>query len=307
MLAHRYREWLTAHPCAQLLDLKAVLQQMAPHVLDLQTELPAMSAVVDLVLQRLRRLSSRKGEQSPKKDGGSPIADGLVVHLSHHGRRMGDGAMVELANGLVKVLRHDRRLAGCLDQLWVHHTGISDASCGALASLITHTTLRELHVSHTEITIQGLQVLMEAAMAAGYGQRPGVPALYINAGHLLEEDVPGPTPAAVYLKLARAGAPQHGHYHHHGGGGSSPGRGRGFSPRRVNTAGVSDRGGWIGGPGRGKGSGVRGSPGRGGHARGHGAGDDAYMSPRGRHRGANGNTYPPPRGRGRGAGRGRGV
>eukprot|EP00911_Craspedida_sp_UC1_P001514 UC1_evm1s1143 len=90
------------------------------------------------------------------------------------------------------------------EAIWVHHTAITDASVNALGNLLAVLHLRELHISDTRISVQGLTRLAVAAAAAGYGSAAGPPPLYINAAHLRGPiHMPPTAHAAVMLKLER--------------------------------------------------------------------------------------------------------
>ncbi len=92
-----------------------------------------------------------------------------------------------------------------LGELWLHHTQVNDGSCGELAQLISRAvSLREMHISDTAITLEGVRTLISAAEAAGYGSG-GRHRLYVNARHLFGDEalaVARASSASCTLKLA---------------------------------------------------------------------------------------------------------
>ena len=214
-LSRRYREALESEEGASIVSLDGLLGNMAPNVVDLRsvrrprahdggTDVHAVIAALHeahILVSRAwqattdRRSDARAGVEVPPGGTAAPsVVDSLpllTLHLSGPGGpAWRDRHMQALVDYLLggSAMAAPSSVLSSLGQLWVHHTGLSDASCEPLAILIASATaLRELHISDCMpgITIEGLKLLAAAAEAAGYGTSSSRPhRLYINARHL---------------------------------------------------------------------------------------------------------------------------
>lgn len=176
-------------------DLFDVLQRLAPHVCSFEGNLFNAMCFHDsdtggkrLDAFRCARniLSSMHSLREMQRGGHQSYSVRVVVKLSNLHASFTDADCSALVARLLDELDDhtpsvDPELLG---QLWVHHTAISDGACSAIARLLRKTKLSELHVSDTNITANGLQVVEDAARDVGFGQRPTYQRLYINAKHI---------------------------------------------------------------------------------------------------------------------------
>ena len=141
--------------------------QMAPHVVDLrgaQRPRDARTGRADVpgVLRRLHKAAATA--ERP-----------LTLNLSGaEGAAWGEIETSQLVQGLFRAARDagddEADILAQLGELWLHHTQLNDGSCGELAQLITRAvSLREMHMSDTAITLEGVRMLTSAAEAAGCG------------------------------------------------------------------------------------------------------------------------------------------
>jgi hypothetical protein len=175
---------------------------MAPHVVDLrgaQRPRDARTGRADVpeVLRRLHKAAATA--ERP-----------LTLNLSGaEGAAWGEVETTQLVQGLFRAARDaaddEADILAQLGELWLHHTQLNDVSCGELAQLISRAvSLREMHVSDTAITLEGVRTLTSAAEAAGCGSG-GRHRLYVNARHLSGDEalaVARASSASCTLKLA---------------------------------------------------------------------------------------------------------
>jgi hypothetical protein len=243
----RYREALDLEAGARFVSLDSLLGSMAPNVIDLRGhKRPRASdgaTDVQAVLAALHAAQRASAADAPGCKTGASAGHSpagaclpsmmlrpplLTLQLSGPGGpAFGDAHTAELVDGLTGAAAG--AVLASLGQVWVHHTGLSDASCGSLALLIGRSSsLREIHLSDCDpgISLDGVEQLASAAKAAGYGSTAGRPhRLYINARHLALS----PESAALqrsYMQsiTLRLGGPQSANG---GGGGRVPGGARG--------------------------------------------------------------------------------
>lgn len=293
----RYLDWIDGNADIDFVQLERLLGAMASNVLNLRgadrprdavTGRADARAVAAAVIEAAARCggSGGGGAGGAKNGGGmTPEQEAAALTLNVSGstsRGQGTGPMwgdAETAM-LVRELRATPAAAGCLGELWVHHTDIGDASLATFGEKLLPVAprLTELHISDSHVTLEGLRRLAEAARRAGCGLPTSSPPrkrLYINARHLpatpealaLVRDYADCTIVRLQQKAAariNAGGG--------GGGGGGGGKGGGSSP------GI----GFGGGGGKGKGGGRKGKgngDGRGGGGGGRGGGGG--YSPRG--------------------------
>lgn len=179
-MSRSYRAWIASTDGSAHVDLAPLLGGVARSagqgVIDLRGPLrPAVPATgrsdpaaVFARCQELAASLAAPGAGSTASGAGVAAAAFTLNLSGHQGAAWGDDETLALC----------RRLAGCaatsekLQQLWLHHLPIGDASCDAIAELLTHTThLSQLHLSDSKVTVRGLVTIATAARRHGCGQR----------------------------------------------------------------------------------------------------------------------------------------
>ena len=256
--------------------------------------------------------------------------DEITLNLSgkNHDAEWGDAETALLCTKLRST--SGARVAGRLQQLWLHHTPIGDASCASIATLLGEPCpkLEQLHLSDSRVTAAGLAPIFKAAALAGYGQSAGARAsrrkkLYINVRHLGDAAAIAAAASCSDHCLVRVldtsrvgdriGTLSHGGGGSHGRGSGGRGIGDG-SPYGKGAKGASKgMGNGMSGRGRGYGTGAKGAgAGRGASSSTstgtvlytHTQGTQSPSTPRGGGKGARG--YGGAKGRGGSGGRGKG-
>ena len=172
-----------------IVELRDIFNSMAPHVLNMQQFYDRrrgcmcdgvdINTLSELVSERLKFLSCTT---TSKADVHS---ERLVVFLQNTWLWLTDCKLRVFCDALCSLSTTQLEWLG---ELWLHHTDITDAGCHDLQRLIQSSSISELHISNTRITIDGVGVLKEGAIASGkYGDKH---KLYINASHIFLCDVP---------------------------------------------------------------------------------------------------------------------
>ena len=202
-MGHDYKSWLDSVDRVHFIDINLLFGSMAPHVVDLRGAALPIGQTGKTDVKKVVRLLEKVAVAIEHTD--TPLTLNISGAM---GDTWGDPETHEFVNRLIDdtIVGNDPESGGDaahdgsshydaileilsnLGELWMHHTSIGDESCTALSRLISCAAqLRELHVSDTNITIEGLLILVRAAANSGCGE--GRPRLYINARHWHGDEV----------------------------------------------------------------------------------------------------------------------